>query len=275
MEESRRKLRSDKVSNFSRTPSKRYARQTVPCFSPNQQQIQSNKKKCPSNELSASTSSTNLNNSTNSSFWNGMKNSSKFFKNGLSSSIIKYNMRSLTKLNNNNRKNNNLINNKLVSSTSNSELKTYRTCDSSNTISLQNHKSSLNSMNKNSNNFNSLNGQKMNGKSKDDALNAFVPASVDKVDRAIKVDKADKTLKLNQFCSNEKLLSNANASHKSSNENNLLINHQSNGSFDGTVINSSALISQIKSVGNIIQKMQVSEASKRQAKEAWKKPKER
>ena len=111
--ESRRKLKqsSEKDSNFSRTPSKRYARSTVPCFSTQQLQTnqQSNQNKYPSNELNVSTSSNNLDSSSNSSFWKNRK----FFKNGLSSSIIKHNMRSLTKLNSNNRKNNGLTNNKI------------------------------------------------------------------------------------------------------------------------------------------------------------------
>ena len=116
----------------------------------------------------------------------------------------------------------------------------YRANESTNT--KNNNKLSTNSMNRNQLNNGRLNSKLANSKSKDELINSN---DIDNVDKAL--------------------------NHKNSTNNHSNLSSSSNS----PIINSSALISQIKSVGNIIQKMQVTNSSKQQIKEAWILKKER
>lgn len=225
--EAARRMRPN--SNFSRTPSKRYARQTVPSFHSSQQTNDQNK--IITNDLSATSS---INTSTGgSSFWrNGL--SSKILNN-LSSSVMKHNMRSLTKLNSNSRKNNGTINNKLVTSTSNSEL-TYKVNDP---LSLNDSNHKLNCTNTNQT------------KSITNNLNSKQNSSV--IDSILNNNKSNLEL-------NEEKLSALNSINKSMNQ------KRSSNQLSSTT--STNLISSLKSVGNT-SKMKITESSNKIAKEAW------
>lgn len=243
LEESRTRTRPH--SNFSRTPSKRYARQTMPSFHSSQQVTEpTSGRKRGSNDLSATNSINNLatdSPSTGGSFWrNGLS-----FKllNNLSSSVMKRNMRSLTKLNGS-RKSNGLINSKLVTSTSNSELKVYKTdrqTDSSCLTCRQTDSSS---------------SHKLSNSTKNNGYSPINLASLLPIRRCESTDD-DK-------------LSTLNSINKSIHQKNSSPSHQLNASS----ASSTNLISSLKSVSNVT-KTKITESSTQLAKEAWIEPEER
>lgn len=263
LEESRSRLRPDNTSNFSRTPSKRY-RQTVPCLhsSAAAQQVlnESNRKRrdlSTTNSIHNLTDVTNQATATGSSFWKKNALSSKLL-NGLSLSVMKHNVCSLTKLNNR-RTNNGLINgNKLVTSSSNSELKTYKAHEVSKSSSS--HLLSNQKLNSSSSNYKLSNGglNSLNRKQ-----HAICKQKHEELDASATVDR-----------SSDDKLSTLNSINKSLNHKSPINQPHSNSSTP--VISNANLLSTIKSVGNsCLSKMQVKESSTRQAKEAWKTKDER
>lgn len=236
LEESRTRVRPH--SNFSRTPSKRYARQTMPSFLTSQP---ASARQRSSNDLSATSSihdleATDSPSADGRSFWrNGLS-----FKllNNLSSSVMKRNMRSLTKLNGGRKSNGSaLINSKLVTSTSNSELKMHRT-----TAAAADHQP----VDSSSNYRLTDSGRKLSGSNsiKNNGylnLNSLLPI------RREESTEDDK-------------LSTLNSINKSMHQKNSSPSHQSSAA------SSANLISSLKSVSNT---SKITESSTQLAKEAW------
>lgn len=233
LEESRSRARP--ASSFSRTPSKRFARQTMPSLHSSQQVTEPAVRRRDYEDLSATSSIHNLTvtdaTSTSGSFWRtglSFKLLNKAASN-LSSSVMKHNMRSLTKLSSS-RKSNGLINNKLTTSTSNSELKAHKVTDPT-------------QLRDSSSNYRLADGStRNNGLNPPFHLNSLLP-----IRRGESTDDDDKLSALNSINKSMHQKSSS-PSHPPSNAN---------------------LISSLKSVGNTSKTIKITESSTQLAKEAW------